>query len=346
MTAKILAVDDEPDLEVLLRQKFRREIREGRLDFVFAGDGVEAMERLEAEPETDVVLTDINMPRMDGLDLLNKLREFNPVTKAVIVSAYGDMPNIRKAMNRGAYDFITKPIDLTDLELTLSKTLDTVQTLKNTVKTIRENDILKMYVDNNVLSFMTNSQAGNRVAANESIDAAVMFIDICNFTAIAENMPADQVVQLLNRLFDMIVPEIVALGGTVDKFVGDAVMTIFRGDHHVDRALEAALAVRDKLVLPEAQSEGIPPICVSIGVNAGWVVSGNIGSASQSRLDFTVIGDVVNMAARYQDVADQNQIVIGEDIHERIKQSFVCERIGPVELKNKAKPVVLYNVVR
>jgi adenylate cyclase len=348
MTAKILAVDDEPDLELLLRQKFRREIREGLFDFSFAKDGVEAIERLQAEPETDLVLTDINMPRMDGLDLLTKLHDLNPVTRAVVVSAYGDMENIRTAMNRGAFDFITKPIDFSDLEVTIAKTLVTVERLKETVKAIKENDILKMYVDENVLNFMTNRQFEDRLMVNESVDATVMFVDICNFTAIAETMPADQVVNMLNQLFDLIVPQVIKQGGIVDKFVGDAVMAIFRGDHHIDRALEAAIAVRDCLDRPGsyAENEGATPVGVSIGVNAGRVISGNIGSASQSRLDFTVIGDVVNTAARYQDSAAENQIVIGEDIFEQIKQSFTCEQIGPVTLKNKATPVILYNVVR
>ncbi|MDX1425862.1 MAG: adenylate/guanylate cyclase domain-containing protein [Kiloniellales bacterium] len=346
MMTKILAVDDEPDLEILLRQKFRRQIREGQFDFAFAHDGMEAVERLEADPQTDVVLTDINMPRMDGLDLLRRLHDLNPLTRAVVVSAYGDMANIRKAMNRGAYDFITKPIDFQDLENTLNKTLDEVQRAKATLKAIRENDILKMYVDQNVLNFMTNQQFQDRLLANEAIDATVMFVDICNFTSIAENLPADQVVQILNRLFDLIVPEVINLEGAVDKFIGDAVMTIFRGEYHVDRALDAALAIRAKLdQLASDSGDGLPPVRVSIGINAGQVVSGNIGSESLARLDFTVIGDVVNTAARYQSVAGENQIVIGEDIYESVRQSFACERIGEIELKNKSKPVILYNVV-
>ncbi len=348
MMTKILAVDDEPDLEILLRQKFRRQIREGQFDFAFARDGVEAVERLEADPQTDVVLTDINMPRMDGLDLLNRLHELNPLTRAVVVSAYGDMANIRKAMNRGAYDFITKPIDFQDLESTLKKTLGEVQRAKETLKAIRENDILKMYVDENVLSFMTKQQFQDRLLVNEAIDATVMFVDICNFTQIAENLPADQVVQILNRLFDLIVPEVINLQGAVDKFIGDAVMTIFRGDFHVDRALDAALAIRaklDQMAGDGNDGESLPPVRVSIGINAGQVVSGNIGSESLARLDFTVIGDVVNTAARYQGAAGENQIVIGEDIYQRVRQSFACERIGEIELRHKSKPVVLYNVV-
>ncbi|HMB76524.1 MAG TPA: adenylate/guanylate cyclase domain-containing protein [Kiloniellaceae bacterium] len=348
VTTNILAVDDEPDLEVLLRQKFRRQIREGRLKFAFARDGMEAVARLQAEPETDVVLTDINMPRMDGLELLSKLHDICPMTRAVIVSAYGDMGNIRTAMNRGAFDFVTKPIDFRDLEVTLNKTCEEVQRAKETLKAIKENDILRMYVDENVISFMTDPQFQNHLLANEEIDATVMFVDICNFTAIAEDASADRVVGMLNRLFDQIVPEIIAQQGTVDKFIGDAVMTLFRGDFHRDRALEAAVALRNKLTGADAQAgdADLPPIQVSIGVNSGRVVSGNIGSESLARLDFTVIGDVVNTAARFQDAAKPGQILIGEDIYEAVKLSFECEPVGEFSLKNKAKPIMLYNVLR
>ena len=121
--AKILVVDDEPDLEVLLRQKFRRKVRKGLLTLVFAHDGVEALETLEKHDDVDMVLSDINMPRMDGLALLRHLSELDRDLMAVIVTAYGDMRNIRTAMNHGAFDFITKPIDFGDLETTISRTL-------------------------------------------------------------------------------------------------------------------------------------------------------------------------------------------------------------------------------
>ena len=115
MTATILVVDDEPDLEVLVTQKFRRQIRDGAISFVFARDGVEALQSLEAHPDVDLVVSDINMPRMDGLSLLQKLQEADDKKSTIIVSAYGDMSNIRTAMNRGAFDFLTKPIDFTQL---------------------------------------------------------------------------------------------------------------------------------------------------------------------------------------------------------------------------------------
>src|ERR1700757_3789739 len=130
MTARILVVDDEADLEVLVLQKFRRQIRDGAVTFVFARDGLEALQSLEQNPHVDLVVSDINMPRMDGLSLLQKLQEAEDKKSTIIVSAYGDMSNIRTAMNRGAFDFLTKPIDFADLETTINKTLRHIETLR------------------------------------------------------------------------------------------------------------------------------------------------------------------------------------------------------------------------
>ncbi len=120
---KILVVDDEPDLEHLVRQRMRREIRSGQYSFMFAHNGVEALEVLNEEQDIDMVLSDINMPRMDGLTLLEQIPKVDPNIRSVIVSAYGDMKNIRTAMNRGAFDFITKPIDFEDMKVTIQRTL-------------------------------------------------------------------------------------------------------------------------------------------------------------------------------------------------------------------------------
>lgn len=130
MPSKILVVDDEPQFERLILQRFRRQLREGIFEFVFALDGEEALERLNEHADVEMVLTDINMPKMDGLTLLGKLKELRPLLKTVIVSAYGDMENIRTAMNRGAFDFVTKPIEFSDLEKTIQKTLEETRILK------------------------------------------------------------------------------------------------------------------------------------------------------------------------------------------------------------------------
>ena len=120
---KILVVDDEPDLEPLILQRMRRNIRAGRYSFVFAHNGVEALELLQRDADVDMVISDINMPQMDGLTLLEQIPKVDPNIRSVIVSAYGDMRNIRTAMNRGAFDFVTKPLDFEDLQITIERTL-------------------------------------------------------------------------------------------------------------------------------------------------------------------------------------------------------------------------------
>ncbi|MBP5386145.1 MAG: SpoIIE family protein phosphatase [Prevotella sp.] len=131
MAVKILSVDDELDLELLLTQYFRRKIRKGEYEFHFAHNGLEALTMLLKEKDFDIILSDINMPEMDGLSLLTKINEMqNPALKCIMVSAYGDMGNIRQAMNNGAFDFATKPIDLDDLSLTIEKAIEQINYIK------------------------------------------------------------------------------------------------------------------------------------------------------------------------------------------------------------------------
>ena len=131
---KILVVDDEPDFEHLLKRRMRRHVRAGRYDFSFARDGVEALQRLQEDDSIELVLSDINMPNMTGLSLLEQIPRVDPHMCAVIVSAYDDMDNIRTAMNRGAFDFVTKPIDFNDLKITIDKTLDHMDVLRDALE--------------------------------------------------------------------------------------------------------------------------------------------------------------------------------------------------------------------
>ena len=344
--AKILVVDDEPDLEVLIKQKFRKKIREQEYEFVFAENGRDALDKLEQHPNVDILISDINMPEMDGLTLLHRLNKSNPLIKSVIVSAYGDMANIRTAMNHGAFDFLTKPINFEDFAITLERTLQHAEQLQATLKAIQENNILKMYVDENVLKFMCHLEFENALTQNENIEATVVFIDICSFTSISEKEAPDTVVKLLNSYFEIMVAEIVAQGGYIDKFMGDAIMAVFRGDLQLDRAIKSCLAVRKKISTLTTFNERVsfsPKI--SIGINSGEMVSGNIGSAKLRRLDFTVIGDAVNTAQRLQSAAKEGQIIIAQSAYDKVKKSFNCKLVGEVSLKNKTVPMVLYEVL-
>jgi adenylate cyclase len=346
MMVKILVVDDEPDLEVLIKQRFRKQIRDKQYEFAFAVNGLDALSRIRETDDLDVVLSDINMPEMDGLTLLDKMGQINPILKAIIVSAYGDMDNIRIAMNRGAFDFITKPVNFEDLDLTIIKTIRHVAQTRQTLKAIRENNILRMYVDETVLNFMSRPEFESSLLKNETIEASVAFIDICGFTAITETEQPNVVVNMLNSYFDVIAKEIIAQNGYVDKFIGDAVLAVFRNEFHLDRAVDACLAVRTQIekLPPDPNGLGFKPK-VSIGIHSGEMICGNIGSASLRRLDYTVIGDIVNTAERLHQVADEGQIIITQASYEKIKQSFRCNRLKEVQLKHKARPVEIYEVV-
>ena len=135
MPAKILVVDDEPSFKSIINQKFKNKIRKKDLEFIFVSNGLIALEKLQTEPDIDIILTDITMPEIDGIKLLSTLYEINhPTLKTVIISASSDLAIVRKAMNLGAFDLLTKPIDLEDLENTVNKTLNYVQRLKDELK--------------------------------------------------------------------------------------------------------------------------------------------------------------------------------------------------------------------
>jgi len=238
------------------------------------------------------------------------------------------------------------PVNFQDLGITIQKTMDYVSQMHKTLDAIKENNILKMYVDKTVLNFMNGREFETQLLANETIDATVVFIDISGFTAITEKEPADVVVNLLNKYFDIMVKEIIAQDGYVDKFIGDAILAVFKGKFHLDRAIDASLAVRRHIEESEQQTEvsSFHPM-VSVGINSGEMISGNIGSAKLRRLDYTVIGDVVNTAQRLQDAAKAGQILISEDSWKKVKESFNCRPVDHIKMKNKSKSFMAYEVL-
>ena len=186
MTAQILVVDDEPDIKALVLQKFRHQIRDGAISFIFAGDGIEALAMLQANGDIDMVVADINMPRMDGLTLLQKLRETAENISTIIVSAYGDMSNIRTAMNRGAFDFLTKPIDFVDLETTIAKTIRHIEILREArrrqAEAERAHASLSRYFSPNLAERLARD-VDEIDLGGQRREIATLFSDIASFTS-------------------------------------------------------------------------------------------------------------------------------------------------------------------
>src|SRR5260370_14778681 len=226
MTATILLVDDEPDLEARVLQKFRRQIRDGAVTFMFAHDGIEALASIEQHPHVDMVVSDINMPRMDGLSLLQELQEAEDKKSTIIVSAYGDMSNIRTAMNRGAFDFLTKPIDFGDLEMTIDKTIRHVEMMREARR--RQTEAARAHAS---LSRYFSPQIAARLAAIGDSDGmtvhwregATIFTDVTSFTSLVETAAPEVLGELLNEYRGGMTDVVFAQEGTVAKIIGDAI---------------------------------------------------------------------------------------------------------------------------
>jgi signal transduction histidine kinase len=238
MTARILFVDDEPDLEDLIQQKFRHQIRDGSVFFLFARDGVEALTVLEGSHDVDLVVTDINMPRMDGLTLLQKLQETEVNLSTIIVSAYGDMTNIRTAMNRGAFDFLIKPIDFLDFEMTIAKTIRHADVLREGRRREVENKQLEL-ASQHKSQFLANMSHELRTPLNAIIGLTEMMVaNVERFGTEKAQEPLRRVkaagthlLGLINQVLDLskieagkleLNPQTVDLAPLIDEVVGTA----------------------------------------------------------------------------------------------------------------------------
>ncbi|OAF03535.1 regulator [Bradyrhizobium centrolobii] len=307
MTATILFVDDEPDLEALVLQKFRRQLREGLVNFMFARDGVEALESIAQHPHVDMVVSDINMPRMDGLSLLQKLQEAEDKKSTIILSAYGDMSNIRTAMNRGAFDFLTKPIDFVDLETTIEKTLRHIEMLREVRR--RQMEAERAHA---ALSRHFSPELAKRLAASGEGDGmevqwrevATIFTDITGFTSLIESAPPEALGALLNEYVGGMAEVVFAHEGTVAKIIGDAIQVLFNapGDQP-DYATRAVACAHDLDAWAEdfcarQKTKGVNFGTTRIGVHSGPALVGNFGG--NRFFDYTAYGDTINIAARLE----------------------------------------------
>jgi adenylate cyclase len=355
-SAKILAVDDEPDFELLIRQRFRRQIRDEEFEFRFAHHGEEALTALSAEPDIELMLLDINMPVMDGLTLLNELRERQLPVQAIIVSAYGDMTNLRTAMNRGAFDFVTKPVDLSDLEITVRKALANIAKAREMdqrrMAAERARNNLSRYFSPNIVELLAAQDEPLGAGRRETV--AVLFADIVAFTRMAEAMAPEDVLALLREFHARMTAEIFASGGTVDQYMGDGILAVFgaptASSNDAANALNCAEMMLDTLQRwnDEREREGDARLDIGIGLNYGPVVLGDVGS--EHSMSFTAIGDTVNTAARLQVLtrALQTPLVVGDAVVQAVhalSPEIAAARIGRLEdrgeytLRGRASPV-------
>ena len=347
MTATILFVDDEPDLEALILQKFRRQIRDGLVTIMFARDGLEALQSLEQNPHVDMVVSDINMPRMDGLSLLAKLQEAEDKKSTIIVSAYGDMSNIRTAMNRGAFDFLTKPIDFADLEMTIQKTIRHIEMLREVRR--RQTEAERAHA---ALSRHFSPELAKRLAASgesdgievQSRDIATIFTDITGFTSLVESAPPETLGALLNEYVGGMTEVVFAHEGTVAKIIGDAIQVLFNapGDQP-DYATRAVACAHDLDAWAEDfsarwKARGVNFGTTRIGIHAGPALVGNFGG--NRFFDYTAYGDSINIAARLE-AANKHlgtRICVSASVA-KAADNFRGRPVGELMLRGRSEPL-------
>src|ERR1700692_1017274 len=347
MTAGILVVDDEPDLEALIQQKFRHQIRDGAVSFLFAGDGVDALAVLKANRDVDMVVADINMPRMDGLSLLQKLQENEEKLSTIIVSAYGDMANIRTAMNRGAFDFLTKPIDFLDLDTTIAKTIRHIEVLREArrrqAEAERAHASLSRYFSPNLAERLaSDADAIDLRGARREI--ATLFTDIASFTALVETLEPDVLGPLLNDYVAGMTDTVFAHDGTVAKIIGDALHVLFGAPgeqpDHAARAVTCALALDEFAQSFRARwhKKGVARGVTRIGVHAGPAIVGNFGGGRF--FDYTAYGDTINVAARLEAANKQlgTRICLSATLAAKVER-FRGRPIGDLLLRGKTEPL-------
>jgi adenylate cyclase len=350
MPAKILFVDDEPDQVKLMQRMFRRKIRNGEISLLFAGDGEEALAVLKDEPDIDIVVSDINMPRMDGLTLLEQLGQLDSPMKAIIVSAYGDMKNIRIAMNKGAFDFVTKPVEFEDLETTIHKSLAALEELRNARRELKEaeharTNLARFFSPN--IAYQLINHPDELEVGGERRDLTFLFTDLADFTPLVESSEPDLIVSLLNDYLGEMTNLVFDHGGTIDKIVGDAIHSIFGAPlsqpDHARRAVQCAIEMDEfaQSFSEAKQAEGIALGMTRIGINSGPAIVGNFGG--ESFFDYTAHGDAINTAARIEAANKQlgTRICVSESCVSRIRE-FHGRPIGEVSLKGKEIPVLLY----
>jgi adenylate cyclase len=350
MTATILFVDDELDLEALILQKFRRQIREGAVNIMFAHDGVEALESLEQNPQVDMVVSDINMPRMDGLSLLQKLQETEDKKSTIIVSAYGDMSNIRTAMNRGAFDFLTKPIDFGDLEATIDKTIRHVEMLREARR--RQLEAERAHAS---LSRYFSPQVALRLAANGGSDdmevqwkdVGTIFTDIAGFTTLVESAAPEVLGTLLNEYVAGMTDVVFSHEGTVAKIIGDAIHILFNAPgEQPDYASRAIACAHDLDAWAQDfrrrwKEQDVNFGITRIGVHAGQALVGNFGG--RRYFDFTAHGDTINTAARLESENKflGTRICASAAVAERAG-NFQGRPVGDIILRGRSEPLRTY----
>lgn len=354
---RLLVVDDEEDVEALFKGRFRQELRRGEYELRFSTDPVQALKMVDESPDLEVLVTDLNMPQMNGLQLLTEVAKFHRPLKTIVLTAYDDLGNIRAAMMGGAFDFQVKPLDVDDLRATISKAVTMVRQLqagedarKRASELAEQNrrveDIFGRYVSEEVKAHLLACPEG--APGSERRTLAVLMADIRGFTRLTEALPPERVVQLLDGYLERATDAILRWNGTINEILGDGLLVFFgapisdadAAEHAVAAALELQLAMND--LNASFRDQGLPELAVGISVHTGEAVVGTIGS--RRRQKYTAIGKTVNLAARVESHTVGGQVLVSDSTYRQIRDIAVVSGSFEVRVKGLRDPITVHDI--
>jgi class 3 adenylate cyclase len=338
---RVLIVDDNEDNRYTLTRRLRRE---GYTDVTAAADGREALARL-AETDFDLVLLDIMMPEMDGYSVLENLRASGRLASlpVIVISAIDDFDSVVRCIELGAEDYLPKPFNATLLRARIAAVLEK--------KRLRDEVVRQLAIIREVFGKYVPASVAAQIVADQGqlkpthATATILYSDIEAFTSIAETMPPEQVVQMLNEYFPAVIKPVEKHGGIVNQFQGDAMLITFNvpvaDTEHADHAVRAALEMQQAV---EGKRFAGVQLKTRIGIATGKVIAGNVGSGE--RINYTVHGDAVNLAARLEQLNKEHgtRILISAETVSLLHGDYRVEAMGAMKVRGKSAPVEIYAV--
>jgi len=342
----VLLVDDEPDTVRLVRKILQAD----GCQIIETTDGDQALAAYY-ETRPDLILLDIVLPQRDGLDVLREIRRKDPVTGIIMVSALTSERTTIDSMLAGADDYISKPFQIREMRVRIRQVLEKATLrrenarlqaqLEHANQRIRE--LVEHYIPAELRAQFMESQEPPRLGGKRQ-EVTILYADIRDFTPLAESVPPDELVEVLNRYLGLAASAIQAHGGTLDKFMGDGAIGLFNAPMpQPDHALRAVRAGLEMVAAFQAAARPGCQLTIGIGINTGEAVVGNIGTPQL--MNYTAIGDAMNLAQRLQEMAGRNEILIGPQTLEQVRDQVLVEALGPCPVRGRSEPIIPYRVL-
>jgi adenylate cyclase len=342
--ARILVVDDTPDNLYLMSA-----LLEDTYEVATADCGAQALEMVHSDTPPELILLDIMMPEMDGYEVMRRLRQ-NPMTACIPVIFLTALTSIEEeqfGLDLGAVDYITKPISP---PVVLARVHAHLERSGNARRLQALSEKLGRYLAPQVYKSLFDGSRDAEIRTQRK-KLTVFFSDIKDFTASTSKWQPEDITFLLNSYFSEMSKIALEYGGTLDKFIGDA-MVIFFGDPDTRGVKEDALqCVKMALAMQRRMSElqvlwremgSDKAFQVRMGINTGYCDVGNFGS--DVRMDYTIIGSEVNLAARLEQSAAPGGIVISKETYALVRDEIVADELEPLTAKGFTEPQAAYAV--